>query len=248
MKQRCAAVTAARPRLTGAELKAALSRVLGIETKLPENHRIVAAERYGEIRCCRYVLENSERILGVLHMISDGGETQIPCMKKALLYLTEYECDEISALPREKLRNRRIFSLDTFGTGELALTAGSADSRSLFAPYGACWHTAGLSLMLGSSFPGLQVEGVLAAIRLLRSRGVKDLLLAGRRTSAPLAAYAGVLAEGAVSGLVLKDAPESFEAMAGTNTQWPFAATVPGLLAVADLPEILEKQNVRYDF
>ena len=101
--------------------------------------------------------------------------------------------------------------------------------------------------MLGKSFPGLQMEGILAAIALLKANGTEKLTLIGRGYGAWLASYTALLAEDVVKETILLDAPESFGELAGTYTERSFAGMVPEILKYTDFPEIARAVGARYE-
>ena len=242
LKRRCAAVTAKRPELGADELRRALRQLLALPEKTvfsDEFRRLPPQPIEGERCGNRYLLENDRRILGVLHYISAEGFFQIPGPEKAVLFLPSEKSEELLDFPPELAEGASLFGFDTFGVGELAPTSCGKTQREITGLYGAYWHYAGLSFMLGGAFPGLQAEGILAAIHVLKSRGVKELTLCGRGYTAPAALFAAVLAgKEAVNRTLLMEAPVSYGSFIARRTSWPLAAMVPGILKYTDLPEL----------
>ena len=76
------------------------------------------------------------------------------------------------------------------------------------------------------------------AIAYVKRQGVNRLHLAGRGLGAFPALMAALLSD-AVESVTLYDAPRSYEAMIARRvTHWPQSCMVPGILNVADLPEL----------
>ncbi|MBQ7694721.1 MAG: acetylxylan esterase [Lentisphaeria bacterium] len=244
LKRRCAAVAGNRPRLDREGTRRAVRDLL----KLPEKMTFSTDYRRlppqpvveGKTLGNRYLLENDRRILGVLHHVAAEGFYQLPGPEKAVLFLPCAKSEEMLELPAGLFADdEKLFGFDTFGIGELAPSSCGKFAREMTDDYGVYWHYAGLGTMLGEPFPGLQTEGVLAAVSLLRARGVKHLTLCGRKYSAPLALFAALLApEGAVDRTLLLEPPASYGELVGRVTPQPFTAMVPGILKYTDLPEI----------
>ena len=242
MKQRCAKVIAARKNLSRAEVARALSKCLALpaEIPVPSDYRRLPTQifRDEEHLINRYLIENDERILGVLHALTGDGNYQIPRCEEAVFFLPDKECIEMETLESELYENRILFGFDSFGTGNLIPTSCGAASRGLDDFYGAYWHFAGMSYMLGKSFPGLQMEGILSALKLLKERGTGKITLIGKGYGAMLASYTALLAEDMVSRTLLLDAPPAFEALVGTYNTRSFSGMVPGILKYADWTDI----------
>ena len=246
LKRRCASATKDRPRLDREETARAVRNLLGLPEEMtfsPDYRRlppqpVVEGKTLGN----RYLLENGRRILGVLHHIAAEGFYQIPGPEKAVLFLPCAKSEEALELPDGiPAEGEKLFSFDTFGVGELAPSSCGKFAREMSSDYGVYWHYAGLGTMLGEPFPGLQTEGVLAAVALLRARGVKHLTLCGRSYSALPALFAALLAPaGAVEHTILLEPPEPYGELIGRVTPQPFTAMVPEILKYTDWPEIAE--------
>ena len=100
--------------------------------------------------------------------------------------------------------------------------------------------------MLGKNFPGLQMEGILAAVRLLNSLGIEKLTVAGRNYSVPLAVYTALLAEECVGRTILFDPPPAFEDLTGTYNKIPLSVLLPEILKYTDWPEIAQTVNAEF--
>ena len=84
------------------------------------------------------------------------------------------------------------------------------------------------------SFPGLQMEGILSALKLLKERGTGKITLIGKGYGAMLASYTALLAEDMVEQTILLDCPPAFEELVGTYNTRSFSGMVPGILKYAD--------------
>ena len=242
MKERCAKVIAARTSLSKEESAAALKKCLGLPEEIPvlEEFRRLPLHTFrdDEHVINRYLLETDERILGVLNAWTGDSEYQIPRCKEAVLYLPDKECIEMETLPTELYEGKILFGFDSFGVGNLIPTSCGVSSRDLTDFYGAFWHFAGMSYMLGKSFPGLQMEGILALLKLLKSRETEKVTLIGRGYGAMLALYTALLAEEMVGKTILMECPPAFEELVGTCNTRSFSGMVPGILKYTDLPQL----------
>ncbi len=242
MKQRCAKVIASRKALSRSELKTVLRDCLKLpaEVHSPADYRRLPQHifRDDDHVINRYLIEDDEKILGVLNALTGGGDFQMPKCKEAVFYLPDIECIEMETLPEELYKDKILFGFDSFGVGNLIPTSCGVYARTPQSCYGAYWHFAGMSYMLGKSFPGLQMEGILAILQLLKERGTEKLTLIGRGYGAMLASYTALLAEDMVERTILLDVPESFENMVGTSNGYAFTGMVPDILKYTDWPEI----------
>lgn len=238
MKERCAEVIAARKALSKEETVEALKKCLALpaEVPVPSDYRRLPQQTFKdeEHAVNRYLIENDERILGVLHAWADEAYFQLPKCKTAVLYLPDFECKEMETLPEELYSGQILYGFDSFGVGNLIPASCGVASRKIDSFYGAFWHFAGMSYMLGKSFPGLQMEGILAALKLLRSKGLEKVTLIGRGYGAMLASYTALLAEDMVGKTILLDAPPAFEELIGTYNTRSLSGMVPGILKYTD--------------
>ena len=93
--------------------------------------------------------------------------------------------------------------------------------------------------MFGTSLLAGKVYDVLAACKLLRTRGAKTIHLAARRLGSIPAAIAALLEVDNIASVSLYDAAESWESMVRSKvTIWPQSVMHPGILKYADLPDI----------
>ena len=251
IKQRRDALIARRKELDKAGLKAALRKCLCLpETiSVPEDYRRLPTQIFRDETQIinRYLIENDERILGVLNALTGKGNYQLPRCKEAVFYLPDQECIEMETLPETFYTDRILFGFDSFGAGNLIPTSCGVHSRKPSSHYGAFWHYASMCQMLGKSFPGLQMEGILSAIALLKANGTEKLTLIGRGYGAWLASYTALLADDVVKETILLDAPESFGELAGTYTERSFAGMVPEILKYTDFPEIARAAGARFE-
>ena len=247
MKEHCCKVIAQRKELSKAELAAALKKCLALpdEIPVPDNYRRLPRHifRDDEHSINRYLIENDERILGVLNILTGGGAFQLPDCNGAVFYLPDFDGKELETLPEELYQGKILAGFDSFGVGNLIPAACGVSSRDMQAHYGAYWHFAGLSHMLGKTFPGLQMEGILAALKLLKSHGAQKVTLIGKGYGAMLAAYTALLAEDMVEKTILLEMPEPFEKLIGTYNERSFTGMVPDLLKYADWTDIARCVN-----
>ena len=247
MKEHCGKVIAQRKELSKAELAAALKKCLALpdEIPVPDNYRRLPRHifRDDEHSINRYLIENDERILGVINILTGGGAFQLPNCNEAVFYLPDFDGKELETLPEELYQGKILAGFDSFGVGNLIPASCGVSSRNMQAHYGAYWHFAGLSHMLGKTFPGLQMEGILAALKLLKSHGARKVTLIGKGYGAMLAAYTALLAEDMVEKTILLDSPEPFEKLIGTYNERSFTGMVPDLLKYADWTDIARCVN-----
>ena len=247
MKQRYAKVAAERKALSKAELCEVLKKSLRLPESIvaPEDHRTLPRQifRDEDHSINRYLLENDERILGVLHALTGRGNYQIPADKEVVFYLPDAECIEMETLPEELYKDKILFGFDSFGVGNLIPTSCGVAGRKLDASYGSFWHFAGMSFMLGKTFPGLQMEGILTALKVLKAEGTEKVTLIGRGYGAMLASYTALLAEDMVKRTILLDVPASFEELIGTNNNRSLAGMIPGILKYTDWIDITKAVN-----
>lgn len=238
MKQRCSKVIAARRPLNRKETAEALSQCLRLPADIPvpaDFRRLPLQIFKDDTRLInRYLIENDERILGVLNALTGDTPYQIPRCKEAVFYLPDTECIEMETLPAELYEGKILFGFDSFGTGNLIPTSCGVSARNLSDFYGAYWHFAGISYMLGKTFPGLQMEGILSALKLLKERGTEKITLIGKGYGAMLASYTALLAEDMVEKTILLDCPPAFEELVGTYNTRSFSGMVPGILKYTD--------------
>ena len=100
--------------------------------------------------------------------------------------------------------------------------------------------------MLGKSFPGLQMEGILAALKLLKAQGTENVTLIGRGYGAILGTYTALLAEDMIEKTILLDAPSPFEELVGTYNTFSFAGILPNILKYADWTDIAKAVNAEF--
>ena len=250
LKQRNAANTSGRFPMSKEELKDRLRQLLHLPEiiPVPEDHRRLPLKSFKDspVPVNRYLIENDERILGVLHAVTGTNNYQIPRCKEAVFYIADQGCGELETLPEELYRDKILFGFDSFGIGELTPSSCSEAVRDRHHLYGSYWHFAGVSTMLGKNFPGLQMEGILAAVRLLNSLGIEKLTVAGRNYSVPLAVYTSLLAEECVGRTILFDPPPAFEDLTGTYNKIPLSVLLPEILKYTDWPEIAQTVNAEF--
>ena len=251
MKERCNAVISARKALSKAELAQVLKKCLALpaDIPVPDDYRRLPLQIFregSENIINRYLIENEERMLCVLNALTGTGDYQVPQCKEAVLYLPDVECIEMETLPEEFYKGKILFGIDTFGVGNMIPTSCGVSARKPGDFYGAYWHYAGLAVMLGKSFPGLQMEGILGALKLLKARGTEKVTLIGRGYGAILGAYTALLAEDMVEKTILLDAPCAFEELVGTYNTFSFAGILPNILRYADWLDIAKAVNAEF--
>jgi dienelactone hydrolase len=181
----------------------------------------------------RFVVESDPGICCVLrHVCREGSPFRLNPAASAVLYLPNFDSQQ------ELERGGALASLDDFWMLDVrGLGEGLYDLKDLYRLYGHDYMAAGHAVLYGETLLGARVRDVLAAVRLLRAEGAKEVHLIGRKQGAVLAVLAGVL-DPEIATVASREAPESFLALATAPfTFWPAVNFPRGVLSAFDLPE-----------
>ena len=238
-------LTAERPKLSVAALKAKVTEALKLPEKTPVPYsRILrpcyTSSIYGErITLSRFGLETEEGILTTLKLNRDNNYFHFPKLEKLTLYLPHLDAGS-EVLKIDRGPEEFYAGFDYRNTGEsLTLTGVPGDEyRKFTSTYNQEYHYDSIELMFGSSMLGCRVRDTLGAIEFVKANGVEHLHLEARGLGCFPAIFAALLSD-KVESLTLHDAPDSYLSMAKKRiTRWPQSCMLPGVLKFTDLPEL----------
>jgi pimeloyl-ACP methyl ester carboxylesterase len=168
--------------------------------------------------------------------------------RPVLLYVSDLSSDDElrhDAWLRELIRgasDREIYTCDVRGCGESQ--PGTCDEDSFGQPYGSDYFYAIHAIMLDDPYPGQKARDVLQVVRWLEAQGRSDIHLVAQGRGTIPAAIAALLA-GNVRAVTLRNAPDSFQQMAESETyDWPLSCLIPGVLELFDLPDVYSELAV----
>ena len=143
----------------------------------------------------RYALETEPGIVTHLKLLNAEGFCHLPESETVTLYVADLDAStEMSQLDAD---SGLFYGLDVRGIGETMPANCRCDRNEIFFnPYGADYHYSACALMFGTSLLAGKVYDVLAACKLLRTRGAKTIHLAARRLGSIPAAIAALLDPG----------------------------------------------------
>lgn len=186
-----------------------------------------------------YLVEDEEKVSGLLQCWSKECFFYLPKAKKALLYIPHESVDEVTSLKEFNcLTYDKIFTIEPWGIG--AMTPNSCDwgNRTFGNSYNYQYHFASIAMLAGSCFMGKQIEGILEAVKLLKANGVEEIVIAGKGQGALLASVAALLDSKNISFAILIDTLKSYMSSIDKTSIWPQIAIIPGILTYGDLPDI----------
>ena len=180
--ERTLATIAKRPKLTPAELRAELKKVLGIgEVKVPA-YRQLRGKYFPDAKrgYSRYGVETEEHLICTMSLLGEVPAYQhIPASEVAELYIPNTSSQE-ELLTREVPKNRNVFGFDYRGVGEnMPNGCDQTAVRDFFAYYTFDYHFASLALLRNESMLGRRVYDILCAIKLLKAYGNEKIILTG---------------------------------------------------------------------
>jgi hypothetical protein len=168
--------------------------------------------------------------------------------RPVLLYVSDLSSDDElrhDAWLRELIRgasDREIYTCDVRGCGESQ--PDTCDEDSFGQPYGSDYFYAIHAIMLDDPYPGQKARDVLQVVRWLEAQGRSDIHLVAQGRGTIPAAIAALLA-GNVRAVTLRNAPDSFQQMAESETyDWPLSCLIPGVLELFDLPDVYSELAV----
>lgn len=264
---------AARPALSRPELAARLAADCRLgDVEIPY-YRMLRPYLVGDGQiqfCSRFGLETEPEMLAILKFMSKDARHSYHFpenLDAVTLYIPHLDSvDEILRIDAYR-ENDGWFGLDYRGVGEMTALAGRQDwggpyrrrvsadplysatdqtGRDLFAPYNIDYHFAACGLMLDEPYLGARVRDIIAALRLITSRGNRNVHLLARGQGAVPAVFAALIS-GLASRVTLMQAPDSFAAMLDRQIiAYPQSMMPLGILAYTDLPEIYRLLDVDF--
>ncbi len=233
------AIAAARPPRPASQLAATIRQALGISpVPIHPHHRRLfqtATRRPGtEQNIYRFAVETEPGLCCMLrHVCQTGTPFRLDPSPTTTLYLPNLDSQQELENPETMAELDDFWTLDVRGLGE-----GLFNLQDPYALYGHDYLATGHAILYGESLLGDRVRDVLAAVRLLRHEGAREIRLVGRRQGAILALLAATL-DHQIAQVASREAPDSFLALASAPfTFWPAANFPRGVLATFDLPEL----------
>ncbi len=245
--KKAAELKAARAKLSPAEVKNCLKKLLNIPEKIEEPYvRMLRGIQVDGIcdersRFARFAIEGDHGMLTPLKLNSGRAFYHFPELEKLTIYIPHLDgANEVVKIDRDP--DDIYAALDVRGIGEtLSLGADQNQAMRKFnAVYSQDYHYDSVALMFGTSTVAQRVMEILRAIEFVKTRGVKRIELAGRGQGALPAVFAALVSDD-VAALKIYDAPESYQSMVEKRmSHWPQSCMVPGILEYMDLPDIYE--------
>jgi len=238
IRDRARSVALSRPR--PGDIRAVLSRVLGIETppRAPPYRRFFHS---GAIRnrtsawIYRFGVETEPGIMAILRRVRNGGQPyHLDVGSEARVYLPNLSSEEELDARRTMKGYSDFWCLDVRGIGESLWGQTNQFSRD----YGHDYMMFGHYLLYGESYLGKRVYDVLATVALLRAEGARRIHLHGVGQGALLALFAGAL-DLKITSVSCRGAPESYLDLAcDPSVNWPTSNFVRGILNHLDLSDV----------
>ena len=247
-------VIAKRQNLEEPKLVAALIDTLKVPAKIElPYYRVLRLEKIKEVGIYinRYLLENKNYIIGELQQYTTTTvENQVNPKDKAFVYVGHwnlaYEVPYMISSMKKQFDSYYIFN--PWGVGSLQSSSCDSHQKDYNAPYNNDYHFASLGMMLGESYLGKRIEGILTALTLLKSRGVKEITLYGAGRSAISVAIAALIAKKDIKEIkevVLLNPLTSYESISTEMTDWAQTEMPFNILKVCDLPQIYQAINAK---
>lgn len=258
-RERSQSLAKERKSLSGAALQAAVTELLKLPslTEGVPDFRILRSagtRKYPEKNYCTYAVETEPGIHALVSRLQDEALMSRPPKgpARAVLYVSHHSADEelrtdpwIAELLKEE-PDSAFYACDVRGIGESRPDICGVDQ--FLKPYGSDYFLAAHGVMLDRPYLGQKVFDLLRVLEWLAAQGHEQVHLAGTGWGALAATFAGLLS-GRVAQVTLKHGLKSFGEVAETEDyRWPYAALLPGVLKVFDLPDCyrdLEKKKLR---
>ena len=228
-------------------LKSAVLKKLAV--KIPESvppHRVLRLAVYSStpphIFFNRFAVETEPGVTAILNQRCGRDLYHIPAADSAILYISHLsayeELKDGLDSNLDSITDSLLFGLDVRGIGETTPQTCNTQDENFFSPYNYDFFYASHAIMLGKPYLGGKVLDVLAAAKLLKSSGIKQIHLVGRGQGSIVAAFAGLLSDD-ISRVTLLNAPFAYEEMVlSPVTEWPLSCMIPGILDTLDLPDV----------
>ena len=232
------------------EMQNALSEVLNLSmpAKAPY-YRILRPffpKTPGKTVLMRFALETEPELFVTLFAAGDGAHFGLPAVmdEKVELYLPHLSCrDEMGELPANSAKGR--FGLDYRGTGESEPSGCDQWNHDFTHEYNYDYHFASLGVLLGQPMIGRRVYDVLAAIKLLRENGAKEITLRAKGFGVYPAVFAAILSPEPVKLVIEGEVITYEEAGKMEISPIPQSFIPAGILKVADIDELINMVNIQ---
>lgn len=241
MAEKANSLAATRRKLSGAELKKTLQRLLRLPARESRPHyRVLRPYPLYAPQVARYAVETEKNIRVILTKVlketSQAGTLDVE--KEVHLHLPHFSSEEEIArepLAKKLIQRHPLYLLDVRGLGESV----PDEEHGFFQHYGKDYMFHGFFLLLGESYLGRRVHDVLSVIDLLVGEGARHVHLHGRGQGALIALFAALLHPN-VKGTTLKNLPLSFRDWVRTPVvKWPAANVVRGILKEMEIADCL---------
>ena len=179
IRKRTLETIAKRPKLSPAELRAALKKQLGIGNVPVPTYRQLRGKHDFEARMgfSRFGVETEDQLICTMYLTDEYCSwNHIPALPKAELYIP-HQSAQAELAKRGLVRNHKVFGFDYRGVGESMPDGCDQGVRDFFAYYRFDYHYASLALLRHESMLGRRVFDVLSAIKLLKAWGVEEIML-----------------------------------------------------------------------
>ena len=244
--ERARAVAQTRRSWPTEELGEVVREALGVpESEVVPHHRRLfhtptVREGTGQ-QVLRFVVEPApELLLPLRRVCREQSPYRLNPAERVVLYLPNVDSQTELADPATLAGEEDFWTLDVRGLGE-----GLYNLDDAAVLYGREYMLTGHAVLYGESLLGDRLADVLAAVRLLRSEGAREVHLVGRKQGAILALLAGVL-DPEIATVASRECPESFLALATAPfTFWPAVNFPRGGLAKFVLPEVRQALGER---
>lgn len=243
-----------RPRLSSADLAAAIREVLRLPD-LPKSApdyrilRVLKPRQYPLASATHYAVETEPGIHAVVTRLSDKPHYSRPPQepRRAVLYVSHHSADaELRGEPLipELIPQGAVFyACDVRGIGESR--PDTCGSDTFLSAYGSDFFYAAHGLMLDRPYVGQRTLDVLRVLDWLTSVGHREIHLAAKGWGTLPALFAALLSQ-AVVQVTLKQGLQSYSAIAESEDyNWPLSSFVPGILRRFDLDDCYRELSER---
>ena len=213
-----------------------------LEKSYVPNYRILRPNSIENYTLSAFLIEDKDKVSGLLQCWNKDYFFYVPESKKALLYIPHNDGKEVLQLKEFNCQNYdKIYTFEPWGIG--AFTPNSCDwhNRNFGSAYNFDYHFSSIAMLAGSTYIGKQVEGILQAVKLLKANGTREIVIAGKVQGALLASLVAFLDIENISLAILIDTLKSYMSSIDKTSIWPQSAIVPGILTYADLPDIYQQ-------
>ena len=238
LKEELNACEKMRQKLSDTQLLEQTAACLKIKQDIPlPDYRVLRPDVLSAPFFARFLLEDGELPLGILYFTEIKNYPSFP--ENVFLYIPHWDYrQEISTWMLE-FPDWGCTSFDPVLIGEMQPVGCDLNKKQFGEVYSVNYHYAACSLMLDQPVAGISVAGILAALKLIREGGAKNIILIGAGQSSVTTLFAAFLGRSLITKTILINALPSYAALFDTpNPICPQSLIVPGYLKIADLPDL----------